>query len=170
MAKVFRCKYCKCTFPSMQGQHSHLSQAKKCHKMWEADLDTMHASCNWLSGVVGGWTDVSSGTGHWLGSCVGLLMLYWLIDVSVMAWWSFLVRPWCYTDVMVRSYWVACIPIVGFWLMDWWLAPSCIRVQPQCSSISTTLTSPLNGKLSLLSQFHITSTLPLQRGSSRQTC
>ena len=28
----------------MQGQCSHLAQAKKCHKMWEADLDTMHAS------------------------------------------------------------------------------------------------------------------------------
>ena len=44
MAKVFQCKYCKCTFPSMQGQHSHLAQAKKCHKMWEADLDTIHTS------------------------------------------------------------------------------------------------------------------------------
>ena len=29
---------------------------------------------------------------------------------------------------------------------------SCIRVQPQCSSISKALTLPLNGKLSLLSQ------------------
>ena len=28
----------------MQGQCLHLSQAKKCHKMWEADLDTMHIS------------------------------------------------------------------------------------------------------------------------------
>ena len=31
---------------------------------------------------------------------------------------------------------------------------SCIRVQPQCSSISRALTLPLNGKLSLLSQSH----------------
>ena len=30
----------------------------------------------------------------------------------------------------------------------------CIRVQPQCSSISRALTLPLNGKLSLLSQSH----------------
>ena len=34
---------------------------------------------------------------------------------------------------------------------------SCIRVQPQCSSISRALTLPLNGKLSLLSQSHISS-------------
>ena len=32
---------------------------------------------------------------------------------------------------------------------------SCIRVQPQCGSISRALTLPLNGKLSLLSQSHI---------------
>ena len=32
---------------------------------------------------------------------------------------------------------------------------SCIRIQPQCSSINRALTSPLNGKLSLLSQSHI---------------
>ena len=32
---------------------------------------------------------------------------------------------------------------------------SCIRIQPECSSISRTLALPLNGKLSLLSQSHI---------------
>ena len=41
MAKIFRCKYCGRTFPSMQGQRSHLAQAKKCHNKWQADLDTL---------------------------------------------------------------------------------------------------------------------------------
>ena len=67
-------------------------------------------------------------------------------------------------DVMVLYDWVARIPIVGF-LIDGLLAcTSCIRVQPQCSSISRGLTSPLNGKLSLLSQFHIASTLLFKGG------
>ena len=67
-------------------------------------------------------------------------------------------------DVMVLYDWVACIPIVGF-LIDGLMARiSCIRVQPQCSSISKASTSPLNGKLSLLSQFHIASTLLFKGG------
>ena len=99
------------------------------------------------------------------------LVLYWLIDVSIaVSNDHFLFALDAMFDVMVLYDWVARIPIVGFWLMDWWLITSCIRVQPQCSSISRALTLPLNGKLSLLSQFHIASTLLLQRGSSRWTC
>jgi hypothetical protein len=30
------------TFPSIQGQRSHLAQAKRCHEKWRADLDTLH--------------------------------------------------------------------------------------------------------------------------------
>src|SRR6267154_4630881 len=41
MTKLFRCKYCTRTFPSMQGQRSHVAQARKCHERWQADLDTM---------------------------------------------------------------------------------------------------------------------------------
>ena len=67
-------------------------------------------------------------------------------------------------DVMVLYNWVAHIPTVWF-LVDGLMARiSCIRVQPQCSSISKALTSPLNGKLSLLSQFHIVSTLIFRGG------
>ena len=39
MARTYRCKYCACLFPSMQGQRSHLAQAKKCHMRWWADLN-----------------------------------------------------------------------------------------------------------------------------------
>ena len=68
------------------------------------------------------------------------------------------------SDVMVLYDWVARIPIVWF-LIDGLMAhTSCIRVQPQCSSISRTLTLPLNSKLSLLSQFHIASTLLFKGG------
>ena len=67
-------------------------------------------------------------------------------------------------DVMVLYDWVAHIPIVGFLINELMARASYIRVQPQCSSISKALTPPLNGKLSLLSQFHIASTLPLKGG------
>ena len=67
-------------------------------------------------------------------------------------------------DVMVLYNWVACIPIVGFLIDGLMACISCIRIQPQCSSISKALTSPLNGKLSLLSQFHIASTLLFKGG------
>jgi hypothetical protein len=42
MAKTYRCKYCTRLFPSLQGQRSHLAQAKKCHERWQGDLDTGH--------------------------------------------------------------------------------------------------------------------------------
>ena len=41
MAKTYQCKYCAHLFPSMQGQCSHLAQAKKCHMRWWVDLNIM---------------------------------------------------------------------------------------------------------------------------------
>ena len=41
MVNTHRCKYCARAFPSMQGQRSHLAQAKKCHERWQADLEKM---------------------------------------------------------------------------------------------------------------------------------
>src|SRR5216684_2594819 len=41
MGKTYRCKYCMRTFPSAQGQRSHLAQVKKCGKRWQADLHAM---------------------------------------------------------------------------------------------------------------------------------
>ena len=55
-------------------------------------------------------------------------------------------------DVMVLYDWVARIPTIWFLIDGLMACTSCISIQPQCSSISRTLTSPLNGKLSLLSQ------------------
>ncbi len=39
MVKLF---YCTHVFPTMQGQHSHLAQVKKCCQRWDTDLDKMH--------------------------------------------------------------------------------------------------------------------------------
>jgi len=42
MVKTYQCKYCAHLFLSIQGQRSHLAQAKRCHERWQADLDTVH--------------------------------------------------------------------------------------------------------------------------------
>ena len=52
-------------------------------------------NCNRLSGVVIGWTDISSGTSHcWDHVLACAVLIDWCLRCCV--WWSFLVHPWCY--------------------------------------------------------------------------
>ena len=68
--------------------------------------------CNQLSGVVIGWTDVSSRTGHcWDHVWARAVLIDWCLCCCV--WWSFLFTLDAMFDVMILYYWVACIPIVG---------------------------------------------------------
>ena len=51
--------------------------------------------CNRLLGVVIGWTNISSGTGHhWDHVLTRAVLIDWCLHCCV--WWSFLVCPWCY--------------------------------------------------------------------------
>ena len=62
--------------------------------------------CNWLSGVIIGWTNVSSETGHcWDHVLARAVLIDWCLHCCV--WWSFLVHPWCY----VWSPWRRFLPL-----------------------------------------------------------
>ena len=94
-----------------------------------------------------------------------------MIDVSVaVSDDHFLFALDAMFDVMVLYDWAACIPTIWF-LIDGLMAHiSCIRVQPQCSSISKALTSPIEQQVESLVLIPYCFYSSIKRRSSRQTC
>ena len=81
--------------------------------------------CNWLLGVVIGWTDVSSRTGHsWDHVLARAVLIDWCLHCCV--WWSFLVRPWCYVWCDGTIWLGSLYPHCRF--SDWWTDGSLLVV------------------------------------------
>ena len=88
-------------------------------------LSWKHCLCNWLSGVVIGWTDVSSRTSHcWDHVLARAVLIDWCLHCYV--WWSFLVHPWCYVwcdgTIQLGSLYPHCR------FSDWWTDGSLLVV------------------------------------------